>query len=377
MMSMCDFPLKFLLVTPQFAYDEQGSPTPGGLLQFNRCLARALASSPGLSSLDVWCQVDSPRREPQMQELVQTYAHPSLGLRVRGFGASRLALLGAMAASCRQGRFDRVTYTLLNQALLSELPCHPPFDIWQIGAEFFQRLGYAKRRAMRRASRVFSISAHTTQLAARYTPGLREGTVIPLCSEPPDRDPVIGSREAAVLIVGNMHESMLYKGHQQLIAAWPQVVSICPHAKLWIVGRGDGAPLLRDQVNLLSAEVRHAIHFFGSVSEPVLDRLYGAARIFAMPSTGEGFGLVFVEAARYGLPCIGGKYDAAKEIILHDQTGLLTEQNPHDIALACIRLLTNEAEAHRLGEAARLRYSNYFRFTHFRERLLSNMELAY
>jgi len=59
---------------------------------------------------------------------------------------------------------------------------------------------------MRRASRVFSISGHTTRLAARYTPGLREGTVVPLCTEPPD--PVAGppyraaEREAAVLIVG-------------------------------------------------------------------------------------------------------------------------------------------------------------------------------
>ena len=104
-------------------------------------------------------------------------------------------------------------------------------------------------------------------------------------------------------------------------------------------------------------------------------RLYHTARVFAMPSTGEGFGLVFVQAARSGLPCIGGKYDAAKEIILHGKTGLLTEQHPHDIALACIRLLTDDADAERLGEAGRLRYWNTFRFTQFRERLLASMGL--
>jgi phosphatidylinositol alpha-1,6-mannosyltransferase len=169
----------------------------------------------------------------------------------------------------------------------------------------------------------------------------------------------------------------MYKGHQQLIAAWPQIVAICPDAKLWIVGRGDGAPLLREQVNRLSPRVGCSIQFFGAVSDAVLHRLYSTARVFAMPSTGEGFGLVFIEAARHGLPCIGGKYDAAKEIILHDQTGLLTEQNPHDIALACLRTLTDRAVAERLGAAGRLRYSNYFRFTHFRQRLLSSMGLAY
>src|SRR6185436_5011795 len=107
----------------------------------------ALASSPSLSSLDVWCQVDSPRMATQIRELIQAYAHPSLILRIRGFAGRRLALAGAMAESCARRRFDRVMYTLLNQAPLSEFPFHPPFDIWQIGTEFFNRLGYAKRRA--------------------------------------------------------------------------------------------------------------------------------------------------------------------------------------------------------------------------------------
>src|SRR6185295_4418765 len=108
--------MKYLLVTPQFAYDAQGTPTPGGLLQFSRCLARALASSPSLSSLDVWCQVDSPRMATQIRELIQAYAHPGLILRIRGFAGRRLALAGAMAESCARRRFDRVMYTLLNQA---------------------------------------------------------------------------------------------------------------------------------------------------------------------------------------------------------------------------------------------------------------------
>jgi len=125
--------LKYLLVTPQFGYDEQGRATPGGLLQFGRCLARALASSPGLRSLEVWCQVDSPRAEPHIRHLVQEYAHAGLDLRIRAFGGRRLRLCYAMAESCWSRGFDRVMYTLLNQAALSELPRHPPFDVWQIG----------------------------------------------------------------------------------------------------------------------------------------------------------------------------------------------------------------------------------------------------
>jgi phosphatidylinositol alpha-1,6-mannosyltransferase len=246
----------------------------------------------------------------------------------------------------------------------------------------FKQLSATGQRAMRRAGRVFSISRHTADLAARHTPGLREGAVVHLCAEPPDLEPSVSAgyraagRKPAVLIVGNMHRGLMYKGHQQLIAAWPQVVSICPEAQLWIVGQGDGVPLLQEQVGMLSTRVFHRIHFFGALSQDALERRYRTARVFAMPSTGEGFGLVFVEAARHGLPCIGGKYDSAREIIVHNRTGLLCEQHPHDLAVACIRLLTDPAIADQLGEAGRLRYANHFRFTHFRERLLASMGLA-
>ena len=150
----------------------------------------------------------------------------------------------------------------------------------------------------------------------------------------------------------------------------------CPDQCFWIVGQGDGVPLLQEQVDMLPTHVSGGIHFFGALGRGALERRYQTARVFAMPSTGEGFGLVFVEAARHGLPCIGGKYDSAREIILHNRTGLLCEQHPHDLAVACIRLLTDPDIADRLGEAGRMRYANHFRFTHFRERLLTSMGLA-
>ena len=56
--------------------------------------------------------------EPMIRELVQTYAHPALDLRVRAFGGRRLLLAGAMAEACWRRRFDRVMYTLVNQAAL-------------------------------------------------------------------------------------------------------------------------------------------------------------------------------------------------------------------------------------------------------------------
>jgi phosphatidylinositol alpha-1,6-mannosyltransferase len=183
-------------------------------------------------------------------------------------------------------------------------------------------------------------------------------------------------REPAVAIVGNMHQGLLYKGHQQLIAGWPEVVRACPEAELWIVGGGGGRGEIEARLETLPRAAARRIKFLGRLGDAELNEVYRRCRVFAMPSAGEGFGLVFVEAARHGLPSIGGKYDSAKEIIVHNATGLIVEQHPHDIAFACVRLLRDDALAQRLGEAGRRRYLEGFRFCHFRARLLAALGLA-
>ena len=68
--------------------------------------------------------------------------------------------------------------------------------------------------------------------------------------------------------------------------------------------------------------------------------------------------------------------DAAKEIVTDNRTGLLVEQNPNDIAAACVRLLTDDPLALRLGEAGRRQYLKNFRFHHFRKRFLKAVGLS-
>jgi phosphatidylinositol alpha-1,6-mannosyltransferase len=173
-----------------------------------------------------------------------------------------------------------------------------------------------------------------------------------------------------VLIVANMHRRLLYKGHQQLIDGWQTIVNEFPEAELWIVGDGDGRHGLETRARELPAHVSKRIIFFGRLDQEALGRAYQTCRVFAMPSTGEGFGLVFVEAGRYGVPCIGGKHDGGQEIVLHGQTGLLVEQRPEDVAAACLRLLDDDDLALRLGHAGQQRYLDRFQFHHFRDRLL-------
>jgi glycosyltransferase involved in cell wall biosynthesis len=379
--------LRYLVVAPQLGYEPSGKIVPGGLLQFGRCIARAMSSSPSIKKLGIWSQVDSPGVEKLIENTVRTYAHASLDLEIRVFGNSRTKIAREIVIANILKKYDRVMYLLVNQAALGVLPFHIPYDVWEIGEEFFYRISKLKYYALRKANRVLSISFNTTKVAAERNPGLTEAKVVYLCIEPPLYEPEANDdniaklpydpakRERAVMIVGNIYRDKPYKGHQQLIDCWPIVVNNCSNAQLWIVGDGDGRSILEAQVKTLSKNISKNILFLGNVDSKTLEKLYQRCRVFAMPSTGEGFGLVFIEASRYGVPCIGGKYDSVKEIILHNQTGLLVEQKPEDIADACLKLLVDDIMAKNLGEAGRGRYLKTFRFCHFRERLLNTLGL--
>jgi phosphatidylinositol alpha-1,6-mannosyltransferase len=89
-----------------------------------------------------------------------------------------------------------------------------------------------------------------------------------------------------------------------------------------------------------------------------------------MPSRGEGFGLVYLEAMRAGVPCIGALDDAAGEVVVNGETGLLVRQSDRAaLAGAIAALLGDPPRARAMGRAGQARYESHFTFDAFRDRL--------
>lgn len=380
--------MRYLIIAPHLGFTSSGSILPGGLQQFGRCLVRALASSPSVEKIGIWSQVDPREAEPYIQKMVGVHAHDQLALDVRCFDGNKIALSTAVAGANWRRSYDHVMYVLVNQSVLSLLPGHLPYTVWEIGEELFERVSTWKYLTLKRAKKLLSISQNTVLAVERNHPELPQGQVVHLCLEPPlfEPEPDISrelfkpcppsERDPAVMIVGSMYRRTPYKGHRQLVEAWSRVIAVCPQAELWIVGNGDARNDYELLANQLPPEVVKQILFLGELNDNALQERYRRCRVFAMPSTGEGFGLVFVESARNGVPGIGGKHDSVKEIVLDNETGILVEQTPDDISRACIRLLTDNPLADRMGEAAYQRYLSHFRFAHFRERLLNTLGFA-
>lgn len=109
--------------------------------------------------------------------------------------------------------------------------------------------------------------------------------------------------------------------------------SYLPNAELYIAG-----PKERPIRNMVEG-----IHFLGELSKTELSYYFNLCDVFCMPSRFEAYGLVFIEALVYGLPCIGRDVFAMNEFISDDETGyLVRDDNIEILAEKMFYLLQND-----------------------------------
>jgi phosphatidylinositol alpha-1,6-mannosyltransferase len=306
-------------------------------------------------------------------------ADPALGLPVTVCRGSRLRFL--LAARSALGRSTHAIYDFAGMGRAHHLPWPSavPYACWMHGIEVWEQARRDYLGVLGRAARRWSNSRYTLARAARGHPALDRADLCWLATESDNDAPALGgSRPNHVLIVGRIDaadrsEWPRYKGHDELIRCWPEVNRHVPDARLIVVGDGPG----RRQVEALIAAspARAAIELRGFVSEADLDRAFATTRVFAMPSRGEGFGLVYAEAMRHGLPIVASVHDAATEINLDGITGFNVDlTRPGDLAQRLVALLTDRDRAGAMGDAGRRRWREHFRYRAFRTRFLSLTE---
>jgi phosphatidylinositol alpha-1,6-mannosyltransferase len=236
------------------------------------------------------------------------------------------------------------------------------------GIEAWRRQDSITRWALGKVKLFLSNSDHTWDRFAAFNPECRKtphktvqlgvGTGLATMPPAPDSKPV-------ALMLGRMLRSEDYKGHRQMIEAWPRVREALPSAELWIAGDGDLRPALEQL-----AGRRNGVRFFGEISEGLKNDLIGRCRSLVMPSRGEGFGLVYLEAMRMGRPCLVSDQDAGREVVKPPEAGLAVDPDDQpQLAQAVVRLLTAGPEWDGWSLKALRRYESRFTAQLFCERL--------
>ena len=301
--------------------------------------------------------------------------------RTRFFGRSFAHLAAATLAAELSPRRPALVFDLLglarSQALLPP-SWRTPYLVLLYGIEVWRPLEASRKRALSGAAIRLAISHYTLSRARELHPGL-SAEILPLTLEERPAEGTIDLPlvervgEGFALIVGRMAASERYKGHDELLEALPAVAREVAGARLVIAGGGDDRARL--EAKAASLGVAERVVFAGFVSEATLAVLYDRAALLAMPSRGEGFGLVYLEAMRAGKPCLAARGTAAAEVVVHGETGLLVDPaDGEELTAALARLLGEPETGRRMGAAGKIRWEREFGYARFRDRLAGHLD---
>lgn len=129
---------------------------------------------------------------------------------------------------------------------------------------------------------------------------------------------------------------------------------------------GDGPMRQSLETLVIELDLRSHVVFKGDLSDEELGAAYADANVFVLPVKNdpidkEGFGMVYLEAAAYGVPSIATRMSGIDEAVLDQQTGLLVDDGNIEALAGAILFLANDtAFREQLGVTARARVITEF-----------------
>jgi phosphatidylinositol alpha-1,6-mannosyltransferase len=147
-----------------------------------------------------------------------------------------------------------------------------------------------------------------------------------------------------LLTVGRLVASERYKGHELIFAALPALRARFPGLVHVVAGDGDDRARLEGRAVELAGD-GEAVRFLGYVPDEDLPGLYRLADLFVMPSSEEGFGIVYLEAAACGLRVIGGRGGGSGDAIVDDRIGVLVDPADREGLVEAVTRLLGQGPA--------------------------------
>jgi glycosyltransferase involved in cell wall biosynthesis len=350
----------------------------GGIQQFNRCLQLAL------------CRY----AEDKGEELVHCALMDAPGMNdsrygagshftFRGFSNQKPAFIRAVPAMA--ARAGTVIFGHIN---LSPLALLPGFGntrclLMAHGIEVWDKLPFLKKYGLRRMNKVLAVSRFTAGKleSVHGFPASRivyfPNTLDPFFAEMPVLPPSewnrhwrINPRGNYLLTVARLSHTESAKGYDEVIRALPALSEKFPDIAYILAGKADDAEYARVRSLAEGLGVGGRLLMPGFVPPQWLPSLYHLARVFVLPSTKEGFGIVFLEAAWFGCPVVAYHSGGSPEALLDGKTGTLVPPgNPRDLFDALSQCLSKPDNRHiTLAENRSLLHAR-FGFSHFCQRL--------
>lgn len=303
-------------------------------------------------------------------------------LAFRGFGRAKMRFaLSAVA----QARFFAQSgagvvlalhpHLALPASWMKGLSPHLKTIVMSHGVEVWKPLTALRRRALLNADLVLAPSRYTAQKLAemQHVPEEKirvlawpmNPTFLQMADAPGELPlPRSFPQGRIILTVGRWAASERYKGADELIHATAQLRLTNLGLHLVVVGDGDDLPRLQKLVGDLN--VTDCVHFLKNLSRQEIAACYSRADVFALPSTGEGFGFVFLEAMAFAKPVVAATYGGTTDLVEDGVNGLLVPpRDPRRLVQALGCLLSDESRRAALGRCGGEIVRHKYRFEAF------------
>jgi teichuronic acid biosynthesis glycosyltransferase TuaC len=210
------------------------------------------------------------------------------------------------------------------------------------------------------ADQVICISEHVREQVLQGSPSSKTMVIYngadPALFAPAAENSSAPADQLKILSIGNL---IPIKGHDPLLRALAALSEKHPTVTCDIVGDGP----LRETLTSLTQElgIANRVRFLGRVGRREVADLLRAATLFALPSSYEGLGCVYLEAMATGKAAIGCRKQGIEEIIRHGSNGWLVNPNDlTDLTLALSKLLENpQLRDYIAGEGRQTVLANY------------------
>lgn len=367
MVFMSDKSLKKVLFIGAKAFADTG-----GIEQVNKAWIYSLATQPNLS-LKSFILADDLGDE--------RYTHHSY---FKGYQENKLKFLWAYFWAGLKADLLIISHVqlailipilkLLKPKLQTMVLCH--------GIEVWGKLNWLQLNALKKTNLILAVS-HYTKNKLQQVHGLIEDQVLVF---PNALDPLfaipnsflkskelmdrydIKAESPVLLTIARLSFAEQYKGYDMVIKALKLLLQDFPTIKYIIGGKADEGEQAR-LTNLIKANGLTAnVWLAGYIATDELEQHYQLADAFVMPSTGEGFGISFIEAAACGTPVLGGNKDGSLDAIKIGITGEVC--NPTDaleIAATIKKMLYSYKNPLLIQENALKNYS----FTLYHKRIVN------
>jgi phosphatidylinositol alpha-1,6-mannosyltransferase len=316
----------------------------GGIALYGRNVIEALCTDPSIDEVLCVPRVQSSELQPLPSKLCYD---------VSGLGGMSKYLRALGRQLLRRSQIDLIYCTHINLAPVAWAIARlrrVPWAVCLHGIDAWPGQSSARKRFFAsRADLVISVSRVTLDRFLSWCPMPAERTlVLPNAIHldqygPAPKSPELLRRyglqgKKVIMTFGRLDPTERYKGFDEIMELMPAMLTQRPELMYLVAGMGGDRARLEEKASALG--ITDKVVFTGPVDEAEKADTYRLADVYAMPSTGEGFGFVFLEAMACGVPAIASDQDGGREAVREGLIGQVVDpQDGRALEAAILRAI--------------------------------------